>query len=179
MGRKERSWIDNWLFCYQAFVNKVVGGNYVQFTTRVWQSKSQTGPTEEGNGYVLDKIKEKVKVIEEDKCPFWDTKMAWEAKEFIFSIYQKKDQKLKYVDSSSNHHPTTFTSIATGVGKRFARLTSRSVSKGKKGLDQIYSDHADVLKKEDLALEEFPTLDKSGRRMIKLAQLKRPPKRNI
>ena len=67
-----------------------------------------------------------------------------------------------------------FTSTAMGVGKRLARLTSKSVSTGKKQLNQIYPDHASVLEKAGIALEEFPTLDKSGRRMKKLLQLKRP-----
>ena len=53
-----------------------------------------------------------------------------------------------------------FTSTAMGVGKRLARLTSKSVSTGKRQLNQIYPDHASVLEKAGLALEEFPTLDK-------------------
>eukprot|EP00957_Ditylum_brightwellii_P033323 2525062-Ditylum_brightwellii.AAC.1 len=65
---------------------------------------------------------------------------------------------MKYVDISSNHHPTTFMSISIGVGKRFARLTVRLVSIGEKRLNQVYPDHASDLKKVGLALEEFPAL---------------------
>eukprot|EP00957_Ditylum_brightwellii_P092961 7078620-Ditylum_brightwellii.AAC.1 len=71
----------------------MVGGNYVQFTTEVWQSKSQTSTTEEDNGHIPEEIKEKVKIIdiEDDELPFLDMKIAWEAKELSFSVYQKKD----------------------------------------------------------------------------------------
>eukprot|EP00957_Ditylum_brightwellii_P095036 7237636-Ditylum_brightwellii.AAC.1 len=86
--------------------------------------------------------------------------MACEAKELSFGVYQKKDQKLKHVHSSSNHRPTTVTSITMGVGKRFARLTLRLISIGDKRSNQVYPDHAGVLKNAGLTPEEFPTLGK-------------------
>jgi hypothetical protein len=47
-----------------------------------------------------------------------------------------------------------------GVGKRLARLTSKSISTGNKQLNQIYPDHASVLEKEILIAKTLNNLHK-------------------
>eukprot|EP00957_Ditylum_brightwellii_P211261 15365964-Ditylum_brightwellii.AAC.1 len=86
---------------------------------RCGNQKSQTSPTEEGNGHISDEIKEKVKVIKYDELPFLDMKMAWEAKKLSFGICQKKGPEI-----------------------------------------EVYPDHAGIVQKAGLVLEEFPTLGK-------------------
>eukprot|EP00957_Ditylum_brightwellii_P104891 7994401-Ditylum_brightwellii.AAC.1 len=51
--------------------------------------------------------------------------MRWDeaSREMRFSVFQKPNQALKYIDKASAHRPTTFKSIANGVFTRLARLT--------------------------------------------------------
>eukprot|EP00957_Ditylum_brightwellii_P058282 4419050-Ditylum_brightwellii.AAC.1 len=81
-----------------------------------------------------------------------------------FSVVQKPNQALKYVDRNSTHRPTTFKSIANGVFTQLARLTLRSVANGNARIDDVYPDHTEGLFTADLAPPtDFPTFDELWR----------------
>eukprot|EP00957_Ditylum_brightwellii_P086620 6590691-Ditylum_brightwellii.AAC.1 len=82
--------------------------------------------------------------------------MKWESNKFLFGVYRKEDQQLKYVDQQSTHRPTTCKSIATGFYTRLSRLTSYLDSTTEKSIDKLYPDHAAALKVADLVKDKFP-----------------------
>eukprot|EP00957_Ditylum_brightwellii_P050243 3810345-Ditylum_brightwellii.AAC.1 len=107
-----------------------------------------------------------VTVIRDSAFLFLDMRIEWDDDigEMKFSVFQKPNQALKYVDRNSAHQPTTFKSIANGVFTWLARLTLRSVANGDAQIDDVYPDHAEALFTADLApLTDFLTFDKLWR----------------
>eukprot|EP00957_Ditylum_brightwellii_P211137 15365799-Ditylum_brightwellii.AAC.1 len=114
IGNKNKREIQEWLWKYQSLVNKLAGGNYLQFTTKLWQpppADAENSPTKK------DKKEMGVTVIYEREFPFLDMRMNWDGESgaMRFLVFRKPNQALKYVDRESTHRPTTFKSIANGV----------------------------------------------------------------
>eukprot|EP00957_Ditylum_brightwellii_P150726 11476349-Ditylum_brightwellii.AAC.1 len=134
----------------------LVGGDYLQFTTELWQPPA----ADKMNLLVRrDKKEEGVTVIYDAKFPFLDIEIFWDEKgEMRFQVYRKENQVLKYVDKANTHRPTTFKSIANGVFTRLARLTSNTATNQNLQIDELYPDHAEALFTADLASPmDFPT----------------------
>eukprot|EP00957_Ditylum_brightwellii_P072347 5498846-Ditylum_brightwellii.AAC.1 len=98
-GRRMKLEIAVWLKSFQANVNKLADGEYLQFTTELWRPvKDATHTTthlDDGDGWGDDgEI----------------SKALWKKA----AVYQKENQLLKYVYTQSTHRPSTFPSIATG-----------------------------------------------------------------
>ena len=75
-----------------------------------------------------------------------------------FSVFIKAGQKLKYVRKESNHTPGTLSTIPSGVLNRLAKLTSLKPSLHYEGVDKVYPDHANALRKAGLATPDFPIM---------------------
>ena len=73
-------------------------------------------------------------------------------------MFRKKVQQLKYVRKESIHTPGTLRVIPLGVPNRLAKLTSRKTSFNSEGVDKIYPDHANTLRKAGLSPPNFPTM---------------------
>eukprot|EP00957_Ditylum_brightwellii_P205124 15342379-Ditylum_brightwellii.AAC.1 len=77
VGQQNKSEIQEWLWKYQSLVNKLAGGKYLQFTTKLWQPF----PANKDNSPVWKDKKEKgVTVIHKGEFPFLDMKMGWDKK---------------------------------------------------------------------------------------------------
>ena len=75
-----------------------------------------------------------------------------------FGGFRKKEKQLKYVGKESTYTPITFRAISSGVLERLAKLTSRKPSIHSEGVDRIYPDHANALRKAVLAPTNLPTM---------------------
>ena len=85
--------------------------------------------------------------------------MSWSPEgDLQFSVFRKKGQQLKYVGKEITHTPSTFHAITSGVLNHLAKLTSRKPYIHSEGVDKIYPDHANVLRKAGLAPYNFPTM---------------------
>ena len=65
---------------------------------------------------------------------------------------------MKYVGKEITHTPGTLRAIPSGVLNRLAKLTSRKPSIYSEGVDKIYPDHANDLRKAGLAPSNFPAM---------------------
>eukprot|EP00957_Ditylum_brightwellii_P184445 14048642-Ditylum_brightwellii.AAC.1 len=132
----------------------------MKLTTKLWLPP----PNNAGNSPVRKDKKERgLTVVYDREFPFLDMKMCWdeESGEMRFSVFQKPNQALKYVDKNSMHRTTTFKSIANGVFTLLARLTSKITAIQNARIDDIYPDHAEALFTVDLAPPmDFPTFNK-------------------
>ena len=70
----------------------------------------------------------------------------------------KKGQQLQYVVKDSTHAPGTLRAITSGVLNRLNKLTSIKPSINSEGLEKIYRDHANALRKAVLAPPNLPTM---------------------
>ena len=97
--------------------------------------------------------------MKKDEFPFLDMKMQWTPEcELNFSVFRKAGQQLKYVGKESIHTPGNLRAIPSGVFNRLAKLTSRKPSLHSEGVDKVYPDHANALRKAGLAPPDFPTM---------------------
>ena len=75
-----------------------------------------------------------------------------------FGVFRKNGQHLKYVGKKINHTPGTLRAIPLGVLNRLAKLISRKPSIYSSGVDKIYPDHANALRKAGLAPPNLSTM---------------------
>ena len=73
-------------------------------------------------------------------------------------IHLKPNQKLKCLNSDSNHIPSCFKSISRGVLKRLAKLTTMTEENQMNLLDKLYPHHFHMLKIASLTPSKIPTL---------------------
>ena len=73
--------------------------------------------------------------------------------EMQFGVFRNNGQKLEYV-----HTPGTLCAIPSGVLNRLAKLTSQKTSLHSEGVEKIYPDHANSLRKAGLEPPNFPTM---------------------
>ena len=64
----------------------------------------------------------------------------------------------QYVGKESTHTPGNLRAIPSGVFKRLAKLTSRKPSLNSEGVEKVYPDHANALRKAGLAPPAFPIM---------------------
>ena len=85
--------------------------------------------------------------------------MIWSPEgDLQFSVFSQMGQQLKYVSKESTHKPGTLRAIPLGVLNRLAKLTSRKPSLHSEGVDEIYPDHANILRKASLASPNLPIM---------------------
>ena len=94
-----------------------------------------------------------------DKFQFLDMKMSWYTEgDLQFGVFRGNGQQLKYVGKESTHTPGTLRAIPSGVLNRLGKLTSRKPSFHSVGVDKIYPDHANALRKAGLTPPNFLTM---------------------
>ena len=85
--------------------------------------------------------------------------MSWSPEGGLqFGVFRKKGQKLKYFGKEGTHTPGTLRAIPSGVLNRLAKLTSRNPSMNSEGVDKIYPDHTNALRKAGLTPPNFSTM---------------------
>ena len=101
---------------------------------------------------------------------FLDIKMRWSPEgELQFGVFRSKGKQLKYFGKESTHTPGTLRAIPSVVLNCLAKFTSREPSIHSEGVDQIYPDHANTLRKAGLVPPNFPIMGYYGvSRMRKL-----------
>eukprot|EP00957_Ditylum_brightwellii_P028956 2187360-Ditylum_brightwellii.AAC.1 len=165
-GRQTRREITLWLKGFQAKVNKLAGGDYLQFTTKLWRpvTEGKQAMTHmddedgwEDDGEISKALWKKVAVRDEEWFPFWGMRMRRRRNKLEFQVYQKENQLLKYIDIQSTHHPSTFPLIATRIITRLCWLMSWGASLRETQVDEIYPEHAEALRKAGLAPGIFLT----------------------
>jgi hypothetical protein len=160
-GRKTRNEAIRWLRTFQMQVNKVVGGNFFQFTAEVWNPKTtrqlptvdEEIPEDEWNFWA-----EKVTVIEENAFPYLDMQLSWRQDNLYFSVYSKENQTIKYVNKESCHRQSVFKAVPAGVFTRLGRLTSVTKDNQDTPILDFYPLHREALKKAKLLPKNVPTL---------------------
>ena len=86
-------------------------------------------------------------------------KMSWSPEgDLQFGAFRKNGQQLKYVGKEITHTPGTLRAIPSGVLNRLAKLTSRKPLIHSEGVDKIYPDHANTLRKAGLVPPNFLTM---------------------
>ena len=149
-GKKKASEIIYWLEEFQKTLNKSEGNQHLQFTVEIWTTEENSPtPTKE----------EIVQIVTNDEFPFLDMKMSCSPEGGLqFGVFRENGQQLKYVGKESTHTPSTLRTIPSGVLNRLAKLTSRKPSILSEGVDKIYPDHANALRKAGLAPPNFLTM---------------------
>ena len=97
-GKKTKKDMNEWLISFQNEVNKIAESDCLIFTAEIWDTED-------------DKtiINNKLTVVNDKYFPYLDMEMYWnERKEIRFQVHMKPNQKLKYLNSSSIHMPSTF-----------------------------------------------------------------------
>ena len=85
--------------------------------------------------------------------------MSWSPEGNLkLSVFRKKGQQLKYDRIGSTHTPGTLRAIPSGVLNRLAKLTFAKHSFHSEGLDKIYPNHANALRKVGLAPPILPIM---------------------
>ena len=75
-----------------------------------------------------------------------------------FDVFRKAGHQLKYVGKESTHTPGTLRAIPSGVLNRLEKLTSQKPSLQSEGVDKVYPDHANALRKSGLTPPDFLTI---------------------
>lgn len=170
IGKWSKNEIASWLCQYQTLVNRIVGRDFLQFTTKVWEPtafqnkfdmlhKGETRDTPDA------KWLNQAKAILENEFPFLDMKMSWtDDGQLRFNVFNKKKQAIKYVEKGSTHRPCTFKSISSGVYTRLGRLTSNTPGNAKLQINKLYPLHTKALLTADLELVDFPTMGKTWKK---------------
>ena len=85
--------------------------------------------------------------------------MSWSPEgDLQFIVFRKRVQQFKYVGKESTHTPGTIRAIPSGVLNRLAKLASRKPSIHSEGVDKIYPDHGNALRKAGLVPPNFLTM---------------------
>eukprot|EP00957_Ditylum_brightwellii_P122344 9329470-Ditylum_brightwellii.AAC.1 len=98
-----------WLRQFQIQANKLVGGDYFQFTAEAWNPlKHNNLPTFKTLNKILPdeewrKWKKKVKLVDKNVFPYLDMHLQWKDNNLSFAVYHKKNQTIKYVNHESCH----------------------------------------------------------------------------
>ena len=86
-------------------------------------------------------------------------KMSWYPEgDLQFGVFRKKGHQLKYVGKEITHTYSTLRAILSVILNRLAKLTSRKPSIHSEGVDSIYPNHVNDLRKAGLAPPNFPTM---------------------
>jgi len=107
-----------WRTKFQNSVNRLAGGNYLQFTCSMWLDKSRRElPTEQNDP--------KISIETGNFFPYLDTELVWATNGNLqFRVHLKSNQQLKYLNADSIHTKACFKAIPSGVYKRLSKLTT-------------------------------------------------------
>ena len=149
-GKTKTSKIRDWLEEFQQTVNKAARKQHRQFTGEKW-TKQENPPTLENE--------ERVQIATNNKFPILDMKMSWSPEgDLKLGLFRKNGKQLKYVGKGITHRPGTLRAIPLGVLNRLDKLTSRKPSIHSEGVEKIYPDHVNALRKAGLVPPNFLTM---------------------
>ena len=149
-GNKTKAELIEWRNLFQETANNLLKSENLQFTMEIWKIENE------------DEIKsESVKVVTEPHFPFLDMEMFWNSTDLNFRVHLKENQLLKYLNNGSAHTHACYKAIPQGVIGRLAKLTSHNDDTKDKKLNILYPEHAEALKKANLAPESYPTLEEA------------------
>jgi hypothetical protein len=156
--------IVEWRNNFQKEVNKLAGGEFLQFTCCIWLDKSRRDcPSIE-----YDK---NVSAVRDYAFPYLDMEMFWSTKGSLhFRVHLKPNQQLKYLNNGSAHTKACLKAILAGVCNRLAKLTTINEENHNLPLNKLYPQHFKALSNANLLFEEPPTLTKELER-IKLEDI--------
>eukprot|EP00957_Ditylum_brightwellii_P207937 15355193-Ditylum_brightwellii.AAC.1 len=93
-----------------------------------------------------EKWEEKVTVLSKEAFPYLDMKMYWDNKDLWFVVYNKENQRIKYVHRESCYHASVFKAIPEGVFMRLGRLTSKTRENENVPITELCLDHREALR---------------------------------
>ena len=131
-------------------MNKAAGNQHLQFTPEIWTTE-ENSPTP---------AKEEIfQIVTNEKFPFLHMKISWSPDgDLQFRVFSKRGQKSKYFGKDITYTPGTLRAIPSGVLNRLAKLTSREPSIHSEGVDKIYPDYVNALRKAVLVPYNFPKM---------------------
>ena len=149
-GKRRTSKIRDWQEEFQQTVNKAAGNQHLQFIAEKWM-KEENSPNPEKQV--------SVQILTNNKFPFLDMKMSWSPEgDLKLGLFRKNGKQLKYVGKGITHRPGTLHAIPLGVLNRLDKITSRQPSIHSEGVDKIYPDHVNALRKAGLVPPNFLTM---------------------
>eukprot|EP00957_Ditylum_brightwellii_P038374 2900939-Ditylum_brightwellii.AAC.1 len=103
-----------WLQQFQLCINEVVVGYFLQFTAELWDHledkdkpnlMEEEGKMDEVNMSAddLEMWVDKVMVVSKKTFPYLDMQLFWASSDLGFSVYNKDNQRIKYVNRESCH----------------------------------------------------------------------------
>jgi hypothetical protein len=133
----------NWRNSFQKQVNKLVGGDYLQFTCEVWLDNT-VRPTPELSA---EEAKKNEVAIQRGKTfPCLGMELYWSTKgELQFQVHLKPNQQLKYLNDGSVHTKACIKAISEGVHQTLAKLTTITEENQDKTLNEMYPMHFEAL----------------------------------
>ena len=131
-------------------MNRATGNQHLRFTAEICMPDMNPS---------LPAKEDRVQIVTNDEFPFLDMKMSWSLEgDLKFGAFRNKGQQFKYVVKESTHTPGTLRAIPSGLLNRISELTSRKPSIHSEGVDKIYPDHTNALRKEGLAPHNLPKM---------------------
>jgi len=127
-GKWNAANLRNWMQSFQWRVKELAGSTHVQSTGIIWDRDYICQPND---------------TIDEDSMI--DLGGGVTVAMNNFSVYQKMNQRLKYVPSTSTHTGATLRAIPSGVLTRLAILNAPLIDIPDRPIDEIYPDHANAL----------------------------------
>ena len=85
--------------------------------------------------------------------------MSWSPERGLqFGVFRKRGKRKKYFRKESTHTPGNLHVIPSGVLNRLVKLTSRKPSIHYEGVEKIYPNHENALRKAGLVPPNYPTM---------------------
>eukprot|EP00957_Ditylum_brightwellii_P066444 5044069-Ditylum_brightwellii.AAC.1 len=92
------------------------------------------------------KWEEKVTVMSKATFPHLDMKIYWDNDKLCIAVYNKENQRIKYVNKESCHRASVFKAIPKGVFMRLGILTSKTKGNENLPITELYPDHKEALR---------------------------------
>ena len=148
------TWHDN----FQAKVNQLTGGDYLQFTCEIWADpKHQPLPQPP-----TSTTSHLIEINTTQAFPYLDMEFYWYNKALAFKVHLKPNQCLKYLNVGSCHSKSVFRAIPCGVCHRLAKLTTTTPANKNVSLQELYPHHFKALNHSNLlhtkSMPTVPTL---------------------
>jgi GIY-YIG catalytic domain len=153
-GSKTYQQLCTWRDEFQAEVNRLADGDYLQYSLSVWlDSTKRLVPCHTYHPMVS--------VITGPSFPYLDMELYWGGPNdnLQFRVHLKPNQQLKYLNRDSVHTKACFKAIPTGVYTRLAKLTTKLPTNANLPLNEIYPLHFAQLEHSQLIDSPIPTLE--------------------